>query len=255
MNARLAFTRGISSSFQDASVLEPSGVAINVDLARSQHAAYVTALRRAGVEVHELPPIDDFPDGCFVEDCAIVHEGQALITLPGTPSRVGEEQSIADALGTLVRVERTRPPATIEGGDCLRIGRRLFVGRSTRTNEAGVARVRAVFGARGYSVAEVPVNRYLHLKCICSPLDDQRILLAEGTIPPTYFDGCECLMVPHEEALGANVVSVNGWAIVAEGYPETLRAVERAGLRPIPLNISEIARADGSLTCLSLLMA
>lgn len=252
MRATRAITRGISDSFQQATVLAPAEVPIDVERARQQHAAYVRALLGAGVEVTELPPAHAFPDGCFVEDCALVAGGVALITRPGAPSRVGEELAVGAQLEQWMRVERMTAPATLDGGDCLRMGKTWFVGRTPRTNAAGAARVAEVFEPLGYRVVEVPVAKVLHLKCVCSPLDDERVLVAAGAISPAVFRGFEVLEIPADESYAANVLSVNGTVVMSDGFPETHRIIAAAGFRVVTLEVSEIRKADGSLTCLSI---
>lgn len=252
MLATRAITRGISDSFADAVVKAPSAEPIDVVRARAQHAAYVRALAGAGVEVLELPPAHPFPDACFVEDCALVASGVALITRPGAPSRQGEEIAVAGALERFVRIETTAAPATLDGGDCLRMGKTWFVGRTPRTNARGAARVAEAFGPLGYRVVEVPVHDVLHLKCVCSPLDDQRVLVAKGALDPEVFAGFHVLEIPAHESYAANVLSVNGHVVMADGFPETRRIVERAGFTVIALDVSELRKADGSLTCCSI---
>jgi dimethylargininase len=161
-------------------------------------------------------------------------------------------RAIRAALGDL-RFEEMALPATLDGGDCLRLGTRLYVGLSGRTNEAGARRVREVFAPRGFEVVTVPVEGILHLKCVCSPLGPRTLLLADGTIPPDTFGDVEVLRVPNEESYAANAVAVGNVALIADGYPATRRVVERAGFEVIPIATSEIAKADGSLTCLSVL--
>jgi len=254
MRATRAITRGISSTFHQATVQVPSEVAIDVALARRQHAAYVHALQSAGVEVTELPPLDAHADCCFVEDCALVAGGVALITRPGALSRVGEEVAVGAALARWLRVETMSAPATLDGGDCMRLGKTWFVGRTPRTNAAGAARVAEVFEPLGYRVVEVPVRDVLHLKCVCSPLDDERLVLTSGTIPPEAFHGFHVLEVPRHELYASNVLSANDTVVMAEGFPETRRIVAAAGFRVLALDVSEIRKADGSLTCMSVLV-
>jgi dimethylargininase len=254
VRARSAIVRGISATFREAVVMHPSAEPIDVELARIQHAQYVAALRSTEVEVTVLPPLDAHPDACFVEDCALVAGGTALITRSGAPSRIGEADSIADVLARTHRVERTVAPATLDGGDCLRVGRTWFIGRSARTNADGVRRVREVFGALGHSVVEVPVREFLHLKCVASPIDEHAALVAEGTVDLGLFDGVELVTIPRAEAYAANALVVNGTAIVAAGFPHARAALERRGLRIVELALSEIAKADGSLTCMSILL-
>lgn len=249
-----AIAREVPDDFPAAVVRVPAGDPISVARARRQHRAYVDALAALGVAVDVLPALAGFPDCCFVEDCAVCADGVALITRPGAASRRGEAASVAAALRPHARLERTEAPATLDGGDCLRVGRRWYVGRSDRTNAAGAARLRAVFGPLGFEVVEVDVGPHLHLKCVCSHLGDGRVLLAEGCLPPAAFKDAHVVAVPAAEAYAANCVVVGGTALMPAGFPAARRAVEAAGLRVRELETSEVRKADGSLTCLSLLL-
>ncbi len=210
-----------------------------------------------GLSVVTLPAIEAHPDCCFVEDCALVVDGVALVTRPGAETRRGETSTFAAALAhrsSLRRIEHTLAPATLDGGDCMRVGRQIFVGLSRRTNAEGVDRVRETFGPEGFSVVPVVLSDVLHLKCVCSPLGDRRILLAERSVSLATFDGVEIVMVPEDETYAANCLFWNGKALIASGFPETLARLERAGIEVIALDTSEFRKADGSLTCLSLVV-
>ena len=248
-----ALTRKIPNTYESAMVGMAPSEPFNLPLARSQHDAYVNALRQIGLDVTVLPHDDSFPDCCFVEDCAVVANGVALITNPGTPSRRGEEEAVKEFLSQFFRTKTMTMPAMLEGGDCLRVGQKLFVGNSDRTNQAGINRVREVFEPLGLEIAIVPVNDVLHLKCVCSPLGPNKIVLGGRTILREYFGDVDVIEIPHDEAYAANCVSVNGTVLMAQGYTETQRRIEAQGLKVVPLDTSEIRKADGSLTCLSIL--
>ena len=141
------------------------------------------------------------------------------------------------------------------GGDCLRLGRTLYVGRSARTNELGVAQAAAVLAPRGVRVVPVALPAgVLHLKCVCAPLGDDRVLLAEGALPPDTFEGAGVVWVPRAETYAANAVAVGDRVIVADGFPRTREALERAGFAVHAVATTEVRKADGSLTCLSILV-
>lgn len=250
-----AVVGSIPGTFSEATVMLPSAEHIDVGLARVQHQTYVRALANAGLEISQLPPDDTHPDCVFVEDPVLLIGGTALLASLGTPSRRGEERALERFLLSRpgVRIETMTLPDSLEGGDCMRVGRRIFVGASSRTNEGGLRRVREVFQPAGYDVIAVPVERHLHLKCFCSPLDDERILLAEGVVPPEAFRGARVIMTPSEELFAANCVTVGRVALIADGYPQTKQILEREGFDVVPLSVSEIQKADGSLTCLSVL--
>lgn len=249
-----AFCREVPVTFDQAIVQSRSSAPIDVGLARQQHQAYVQALESMGLQVQVLPADRHFPDCCFVEDCAVVADGVALIPRLGAPSRRGEEIPIATVLERHVGIEWVRNPATLDGGDCLRIGKRWYVGRSRRTNAAGAGRVREVFAPLGFDIIEVPLQNILHLKCVCSRLDEQTMLLAEGSIPAEVFRDVRVLHVPAAEAYAANSLAVNGTILMPAGFPATRRAIEGAGFKVAELDHSEIRKADGAMTCLSILV-
>ena len=251
--ATRALIRGLSKSFADALTMLPKQRPIDVDLSRHQHAEYARALAVAGVTLVELPADEAFPDGCFVEDCALVADRTALITRPGAPSRRGEVEAIRAALQPFLRIERTSEPATLDGGDCMRVGKRIFVGRSKRTNDAGIERVREVFGPLGFDVRAVPLHDVLHLKCACSPISDDAILLADESIPREVFGDVRIVPVSRAEECAANAVTIGRTVIVASGHPDTERRLVQEGFTVIPVDTSEIRRADGALTCMSVL--
>jgi dimethylargininase len=244
-----ALTRSIPASFAQALSAVPPDPPIDVALARAQHAAYGAALEACGVVVDALAGDEDCPDSCFVEDTAVVVAARALITRPGAPSRRAETAAVAAALARWLELVVMPEPATLDGGDCLRIGDTLYVGRSARSNAQGIAQL-AVLGLRVVDVALPP--GVLHLKCVCSPLGGDRLLLAEGSIPAATFDAA-VVWVPAAETYAANAVAIGDQVIVAEGYPRTHEALAAAGFTVHPVPVSEVRKADGSLTCQSIL--
>ncbi len=246
--------RAVPSSFARALAAAPPEPPIDVARARAQHAGYVAALRRLGADVVELPADEACPDCVFVEDTAVIAGGLGLITRPGAASRQAEPAAVRAALAGRLPLEEVAAPATIDGGDCLRLGRRLYVGRTARTNAAGAARAREVFARVGVEVIEVPVDGALHLKSVCSPLGDDAVLVAEGALPPGTFGGARELIVPADEAPAANVVVIGRAALVAAGFPGAARLVAEAGFEPVPVDTAEMRKADGALTCLSIVV-
>lgn len=248
-----AIVRSVPASFAHALRAEPPEPPIDVARARAQHADYVRALAAAGVEVVAVAADEACPDCCFIEDVAVLLGDVALVTCPGAPSRRGEVDPVAAALATRLEVVRMSAPATLDGGDCLRIGSTIYVGRSSRSNREGIARLAEEAGARGLAV--VPVDMppgVLHLKSVCSPLGEDTVLVAEGGIPPATFAGARVLVAPAAERHAANAVVVGGIALVAAGAPATHALVDAAGLSPVPVDTSELRKADGALTCLSI---
>ena len=246
------FDRAISTS--------GSASNIEVSLAQKQHTSYVEALISLGVDVIELPPDPSFPDCCFVEDQVVIVDEVALITRSARLSRRGEAEAVGSALHTEgLRTVATDAPATLDGGDVLRVGKTLFVGCGNRTNRDGVLTLEATFAPLGYSVVPIPMPAgTLHLKSVCSRLGDS-ILLATGTIDPDAFGpDVQIVHLPGSDSYGANVLSAaeyvaDPWVLVSRGNPALESLAKERGLRLIALEMSEFRKADGALTCLSVL--
>lgn len=249
----VALVRPVSRSFAQALCEVAPESPLDVDRARGEHAAYVAALRQAGATVVEVPAADELPDACFVEDTAVVAGGLALLTRPGAPSRRDEPAAVREVLSRYLPTTEVHAPATLDGGDCLLLGERLYVGLSARTNGEGVDRAREVFGPRGITVHAVPVRGGLHLKSLCSPLGDA-VLVLDGALPRGTFGGAEELVVPAAEAPAANVVVVGRHALIPAGFPAAARLVTSRGLTPVEVDNRELRKADSALTCLSVLL-
>jgi dimethylargininase len=227
--------------------------AIDLARARAQHAAYAELLRALGLEVVELPADPAFPDCCFVEDVAVVLDEVALVTRPGAASRRGEAAAIEAALAGYRPLERTDEPATLEGGDVLRVGRSLFVGRSSRTNAAGIERLAAVAEPLGYRVVPVTVTGCLHLKSAVTALDEGRVLVNRAWLDTAPLEDFELVDVAPGEPGAANVLAVAGHVVVHPGFPRTLDRIAALGYDVRLLDVSEFVKAEAALTCKSLL--
>lgn len=244
-----ALLRAIPDSFPRALAAKAPASPIEVALARAQHRAYRAALEAMGLAVTVLPADEALPDCCFIEDTAVVAGGVALLTRTGAPSRRGETAATASALAGL-ELRKMESPATLDGGDVMRVGKTFFVGRSARTNPEGLAALGAAFPDHRVVPVELPPG-VLHLKCVCSPLGDGRVLLAERTVA---LPGVETVWVPWEERDAANVVSVGTQAVAPAEFPRTLELLARAGFRVHPVPTTEVRKADGALTCQSIIL-
>jgi dimethylargininase len=249
----VALVRGVPPTLASCELTFLSREPIDLDRARDQHAAYATLLRDLGLEVVELPADPAFPDCCFVEDVAVVLDEVALLAMPGAPSRRGEVRVVAEALVRYRRIERVELPATLEGGDVLRVGRTLFVGRSARTNEAGIERLRQVAEPVGYRVVPVPVTGCLHLKSAMTALDDERIVVNGDWLDPGPLRTLETVPVASGEPGAANVLRAGGKVVVHAGFPQTGERIARLGYDVRTLDVSEFLKAEAALTCKSLL--
>lgn len=224
-----------------------------IDLARvaTQHAAYRAALERAGARVIELRTNLDFPDAVFIEDTAIVLDELAILTSPGTPSRANEPAGIEPELRKhRAEVARIEPPATLDGGDVLRVGRTLFVGSTGRTNAAGIESLTRLAGRHGYDVRPVPVTGCLHLKTACTALPDGTLLLNPRWVE---LADREFLPIDESEPHAANLVLLGDRIVMSSAYPRTLEKIRARGFDVDPVDLSELAKAEGAGTCLSLI--
>src|SRR4051812_5381119 len=225
--------RAVPDSFASALAAVRPEPPIDPALARVQHQAYRAALEACGASVEVVPADEACPDCVFVEDTAVVCDGVALIARSGAPSRQPEAAPVARALSAHCELLPMTGPATLDGGDCMRVGRTLYVGLSARTNSAGVAQLARAFPRLRVVPLELP-RGVLHLKCVCSPLGEDRIALAEGSLPASSFTE-SIVWVP--DRYPSNLVHIDGHVIVAEGYPRTHAVLARAGLtlHPVPV--------------------
>lgn len=242
-----ALVRPPGASF--ARAISSSQAAIDVALAQAQHAEYRQALAAAGVEVGALPPDERFPDSCFMQDPALIIDGVAIIARPGAASRQGEEATVAEALTGRFPLARIVPPGTLEGGDVLILPGRVVVGRSERTNRAGIAQL-AVVSPR--PVYEVPVVGYLHLLTAVTHLGGGTLLAVEGFDLPPELRDLVALRVPADEGYACNALGIGEQVILPAGYPKTAAMLRAHGYDVLPVPTTEFAKADGGVTCLSL---
>jgi dimethylargininase len=250
----LALTRCPAPSLVDCELTFLEREPIVFERALAQHAAYVAALRATGLEVLTLPPEPAYPDSVFVEDAAVVLDEVAFLTSPGAPSRAAEPEQLAPHLARHRPLARLAPPATLEGGDVLRVGRRLFVGLSPRTNAAGVEALRAVAAPLGYDVQAVPVRGCLHLKTAVTALDDHTLLANPDWVDLAPLVGFDVVPVAPGEPWAANVLPLGTTLLANAAYPQTLGGLAALGYALTPLDIGEFGKAEAGLTCLSLLI-
>ena len=246
--------RAISARYADC-LRGDARARIDVDLARAQHDAYVDAIRALGLPLDLLPSDDASPDGCFVEDTAVVLGEHAVATRPGAPSRRGEVEPVADVLARVRVVHRMKAPAALDGGDVLRVGAHLFVGLSTRTNREGVDELARIASREGLAVIPVPVRVGLHLKSACTLASPSLLLydpgvLGDAELAPFRVAGVEFL--PVSEPAGANVLALGRSVLVSAAAPRTAEALQRRGIDVRVVDVGEIHKGDGALTCLSL---
>ena len=229
--------------------------AIDLELAAAQLAAYEEALARLGFVILHLEAQPSLPDSVFVEDAAVVLEELAIITRPGVPARRRETISIADALAPVRRIAQIAAPGTLDGGDVLRLGTRLFVGQSGRTNDDGIRQLRSLVEPVGYTVTAVPVDGCLHLKSAVTQVAPDLLLVNPSWVPAITFVGCHLIEVDTREPHGANALLAAGSVLYTASCPATASRLSAEGIDVRLLDISEISKAEGGVTCCSLLIA
>lgn len=227
---------------------------IDIERALLQHEAYRAALARAGAEVRVLETNRDHPDAVFIEDTAIVVDELAIITSMGAESRRDEPRGIETALAELRKTARITTPATIEGGDVARTGRTLIVGRTGRTNDQGIATLRALVEPLDYRVVAAEVRDCLHFKTACTVLPDGALLVNRAWAPGDELRSFELVEVAASEPHAANVVCVEGHAIMSSAYPRTAEIVAKHARNVLTVDLSEFAKGDGCATCLSIIL-
>jgi dimethylargininase len=250
-----AFTRAVSPRLAECQLTHLERTQIDAAIAAAQHAAYEQVLEEAGFEILRLPELADDPDAVFVEDTAILLGDHAIITRPGTASRAGETQSTAEGLKghfDLHHIGR----GFVDGGDVLRIGKRLYVGRSTRTDANGIAALAELVRPLGYEVVEAELRDCLHLKTGASLAGSDSsgrpvLLYHEYSVDPRQFAGVDPL--PVAEAAAANCVRAGDRLILPGGYPKTAARLADRGFNVVEIDVSELQKAEAGVTCMSLI--
>ncbi len=248
---RYAIVRPPGRSYVHCLSEDPDRETIDYGLALRQHAAYCEALAAEGVTIIALPPLEQYPDACFVEDTAVVRGEKAVVASLGAESRRGEETSVAAVLAEYKRLHHIKDNATLEGGDILQAGELVFAGISQRTCWAGAQQLADHLELSRYRA--VPVRGVLHLKTACTYLGRGMILATERCPWLSEFSEYRLLLVPAEEAYAANTLTVGEKVFVPRGFPRTQRMIEEHGLGVCALDISEFRKGGGGLTCLSIL--
>jgi dimethylargininase len=226
-----------------------------IDLARAQeqHEAYERLLAKLGARVISLPAEPELPDSMFVEDPAIVLDELAVILPLGTESRRAEAPSLAKELENYRKLEYVRLPGTLEGGDVLRIGRKLFVGLTRRSNAEGIRQLGEIVKPHGYEVIPVPVTGCLHLKSAVTYIGENTLLANRNWFDTAPFSGYEWIDVDPAEPHAANALELEGTVILPASFPKTRGRIGSQDFRVTPLDISELQKAESGLTCSSLL--
>jgi dimethylargininase len=250
----MAVTRPVGPAIRRCALSHLERRPIDTDRAVAQHAAYETALRELGCRVVRVPEAPTFPDAVFIEDTAVVTDELAVVTRPGAASRRGEVAPVAALLTRFRVLRRIRPPATLDGGDVLIVGRDVFVGASARSNQAGAAALQALLGPLGYIIHRVPVTGCLHLKTAVTALTDDTLLLNPEWVAATRFQGYHVVEVDPGEPFAANVLRVGDTLLASAANRATNGRLAALGWHVRAVDLSELAKAEGGVTCGCLLV-
>ncbi|GAK50874.1 amidinotransferase [Candidatus Moduliflexus flocculans] len=250
LEPKRALVRDIGDKYKSCLSTHPLHHTLDLSLAREQHAAYCGALRELGLEIIKVPRDDEHPDSVFVEDNAVVHNGKALICRMAKTSRRGEEMGVEAVLKQYVKVKRATSPATVEGGDVVHLDDKLISGISQRTNPEGIAQMQEWL--------EVPVStvfdpNIMHLKSYVTYLGKGIMIATDRYATHPALEGYQIIIPPSKDEYAADTLAVGDTVLMAQGYPEAHTMVKEAGFDVVVLNVSEIQKCDGALTCMSIL--
>ena len=260
-NRFIAITRQVSPAINQCELTHLERKSIDYKRACAQHKQYEDALRSLGIEIISLEAEPDLPDSVFVEDVALVLDDCAIMLNPGAYSRCPEVTSVEKALAPYRDIFRIQPPDTVDGGDILTVGRTIYVGISSRSTVGAVGQIKAILepcnlkGTSSYQVRTVRVTGCLHLKSAVTQVNEDTLLINPEWVSKDDFPGMDFIEVDSSEPYAANAVLVGGTIIYPSSYPRTRAKLEAAGIRMILVDADELAKAEGAVTCCSLIFS
>jgi len=249
----IAITRQVCPTINQCKLTHIPRKPINYKRACAQHKQYEDALRSLGIDVVSLDAESGLPDSVFVEDVALVLDECAIMLNPGAPSRRPEVASVERALAPYREIFRIQPPATVDGGDILRVGKRIYVGLSGRSTEEAIDQIKAILEPRSYQVRGVRVTGCLHLKSAVTQVSDDTLLINPEWVSKDDFSGMDFIEVALSEPYAANAVLVDGSIIYPSTFPKTMAILDKVGINLLTVDADELAKAEGALTCCSLI--
>jgi dimethylargininase len=251
----IAITREVSSRFAECEITHIERVPIDIEIARAQHRDYVRTLATLGCQIIELPEERDMPDSVFVEDTAIVLPELAVITRLGAESRRVESESVTRALAPFRALVHITEPGTIDGGDVLILGRKAYVGLSTRSNTEAILQLQELLDNYGYMVTGVELHDCLHLKSAVTHVGDRKLLINKKWVDNSHFTDFELIEVDPSEPYAANCLPIGNSVLYPASFPKTCKKLEERGIKVVTVDVSELAKAEGAVTCCSLIVA
>ena len=251
----VAVTRAVSPTLAECELTHRPRDPINVAKAVAEHACYEDALRSLGAAVVHAPPEPTLPDAVFVEDAALVFAETAVMTRPGAPVRRREVESMAKVLSAYRPLFAIQAPGTLDGGDVMAVGRKIYVGLSSRTSHEGIAQLDQHLSEWGYEVIPVPVTGCLHLKSAVTQVADNLLLINDRWVSPECFGSMGTVTVAPGEPDAANALLIGASVIYPTHHPATAERLDRAGVRVVSVACGELAKAEGGVTCCSVVFA
>jgi len=250
----VALTRSVSPSIIHCELTHIDRTPIDLDLAIDQHHQYEQALQKMGYYIRRLPDTPHLPDSVFVEDVALVFKEIGVITRPGAKSRRAETETMTPILSEYREIATIQAPGTLDGGDVLVIGKKVYVGESTRTNREGISQLNQILKPFGYELISVKTDQSLHLKTGISVLEDDLLLINPDWIPDGLFQEYKTLYVHPDEPYGANVMRYKNFALCPTVFRYTSDILFKYGYDVIQIDQSELAKAEAGLTCCSVIV-
>lgn len=250
----VALTRSVSPSILNCELTHIDRNPIDYDLAIVQHHQYEQALRRMGYTIRRLSDTPHLPDSVFVEDIAVVFNEIGVITRPGASSRRAETESMTPILSEYREIATIEEPGTLDGGDVLVIGKKVYAGESSRTNKEGISQLEQILKPYGYDVTLVKTIHCLHLKTAVSVLEEDLLLINPNWIPDQFTKDYHTIAVHPDEPYGANVMRYKNYSLCPEAYRYTTDILHNRGYDVISVDQSELAKAEAGLTCCSVIV-
>ena len=247
-----AITRDVNESMGDCELTFLPRVRINAGLALQQHQQYQSALSSLGCEIVTVPTESGLADSVFIEDTAMVLDEIAVMCRPGAESRRAEVAGVGDVLQQYRTLASIQPPGTLDGGDLLRVGKVIYAGLSARSNQSGIEQLRRIVADYGFSVETVETTKCLHLKSAVSEVAPDTLLINPNWIDKSAFVNCELIDVDEEEPHAANALRVGRSVIYPSSFPRTMEILSQRGINVTPVDLSELQKAEGAVTCCSL---
>jgi dimethylargininase len=250
-----AITRDVSPAISGCELSFVPRTGIDANRAAQQHQQYQAVLSSLGCDVIVMPAAAELADSVFIEDTAIVLDELAVMCLPGAASRRPEVGDVREVLRRYRETRSIELPGTLDGGDLLCVGKTIYAGLSTRSNRNGIEQLRSIVSDYGYTVETVETTRCLHLKSAVTEVAPGVLLINPDWVDASIFGSFEQVEIDPQESHAANALRVNGSVVYPASFPRTMERLEKRGIAIAPVDVSELQKAEGAVTCCSLILA